>query len=351
MKAGGECIFQEDVPLNLSSSNKFCISYAPSAMHQTPLLPNSSSLDDHTTLSSSESGPQTSDGESGDESIPSPLEPESKSAPAALNHQTFLRMGFIPGHSNPGPISRTLSMPLPSQLSQLQHPHRPGLHNNLHSSPTVPSAASSTHVREVSMELADSIQLVIQTMLQISPPQVLDPAKEQFSACALSVPTSSMSAMFTAMKNINYISANMISFCDQTIGNHSGDAISPQERANAKKMHNEFDIGEMLQCVGDALSGLAAQVGVDLVIYHGDVGLKHVYVSGDESGIAFTLTHVRLPFLLPSFCYVPTCFFSADCPPGFEQLRTRRFHRTWSLGHPNIKSSTCPFCPHGAPTY
>ena len=298
MKAGGECVFQGDEPLSLSPSNKFCISYAPSAMHQTSLLPNPSSLDDHTTFSSSESVPHTSDGESGDESIPPPFEHESKSAPAALNQQSFLQMGFIPGHLKPGPISRTLSMPLPSQLSQLQHPHRPGLPNSLHSSPFVPSGESSPHVREVSMELADSIQLVIQTMLQISPPQVLDPAKEQFSACALSVPTSSMSAMFTAMKNINYISANMISFCDQTIGNHSGDAFSPQERANARKMHNEFDIGEMLQCVGDALSGLAAQVGVDLVIYHGDVGLKHVYVSGDESGISFTLTHVGLNFPL-----------------------------------------------------
>jgi len=107
--------------------------------------------------------------------------------------------------------------------------------------------------------------------------------------------------MFTAMKNINYISANMIPFCDQAIDNRSGDAISSQERTNAKKMHNEFDIGEVLQCVGDALSGLAAQVGVDLVIYHGDVGLKHVYVSGDESGIAFTLTHVCFILLFPSF--------------------------------------------------
>lgn len=319
MTPGGECIFQEGVPL---SSNKFCISYAPSAMHQKSLLPTPTSLNDHTTFSSSESGLHTSDGESGDdESVPSPLETEPHSAPAALNQQTFLRMGFIPGNSIPSPISRTLSMPLPSQLSQLQHPHRPGLPNNLHSSPSVPSAESSshssTHVREVSMELADSIQLVIQTMLQISPPQVLDPAKEQFSACALSVPTSSMSAMFTAMKNINYISANMISFCDQAISNRPGDAISPQERANAKKMHNEFDIGEMLQCVGDALSGLAAQAGVDLVIYHGDVGLKHVYVSGDESGIAFTLTHVCLKFLLSSFCYVLTGFFFARLSARF----------------------------------
>jgi osomolarity two-component system response regulator SSK1 len=184
-------------------------------------------------------------------------------------------------------LSRTLSMPLPSQLSQLQNPHRPGPLNPRHSAPQISSARLS-RVDEVSLELADSIQLVIQTMLQISPPQVLDPAKEQFSACALSVPTSSMSAMFTAMKNINYISANMSSFCD---------GLHPEESSSANEYdtrhHNEFDIGELLQCLGDVLSGAAAQAGVDLVIYHGEVGVKHLCVSGDESGLSFALSHVR----------------------------------------------------------
>ncbi|KAF9480790.1 hypothetical protein BDN70DRAFT_977219 [Pholiota conissans] len=165
-------------------------------------------------------------------------------------------------------------MPLPSQLSQLQNPHKSLQHTAYLLSPL-----PSPQVREVSMELADSIQLAIQTMLQISPPQVLDPAREQFSACSLSVPTSSMSALFTAMKSLNYLSANMTAFCESATDPHP-------------KSHNEFDIGEVLQCVGDALSGAAAQCGVDLVIYHGDVGLKHVYVSGDESGISFALSHI-----------------------------------------------------------
>ena len=186
-------------------------------------------------------------------------------------------------------ISRTLSMPLPSQLSQLQNPHRPGPLIPQHSAPHI-SAVRPSRVDEVSVELADLIQLVIQTMLQISPPQVLDPAKEQFSACALSVPTSCMSAMFTAMKNINYISANMSSFCD---GSQSEELSSANECHT--RQHNEFDVGELLQCLGDALSGAAAQAGVDLVIYHGEVGVKHVYVSGDESGISFALSHVSAP--------------------------------------------------------
>ncbi len=54
----------------------------------------------------------------------------------------------------------------------------------------------------------------------------------------------------------------------------------------------DFDIGETLQSVGDAVSGLAADVGVDLVLFHGDVGMKHIAVKGDEIGIGYTLSHV-----------------------------------------------------------
>lgn len=183
-------------------------------------------------------------------------------------------------------ISRMLSMPQPSQFSQLQNPHRPGPFNSFRSTPVIPTSQSS-QINEVSVELADSIQLVVQTMLQISPPQVLDPVKEQFSACALSVPASSMSALFTAMKNINYISANMSTFCDNAL--LEDPALSKQVGV---KNYNDFDVGELLQCLGDAMSGVAAQAGVDFVIYHENIGIKRVYVSADESSISFALSHV-----------------------------------------------------------
>lgn len=94
----------------------------------------------------------------------------------------------------------------------------------------------------------------------------------------------------------------MLSFCEQP-GLLSGECPPPKEHAANTTMHNEFDIGEMLQCLGDALSGAAAQVGVDLVLYHGNIGLKQVYVSGDESAISFALSHVRRPYII-SLCYL-----------------------------------------------
>ncbi|TBU49058.1 hypothetical protein BD309DRAFT_1034962 [Dichomitus squalens] len=187
-------------------------------------------------------------------------------------------------------ISRAFSMPLPSQLGPFQNPRR------VSSSPDSPPGADPSeepvHLQELSLELADSVQLVIQTLLQLSPPQVLDPAKEQFSACSLSIPTPSVSAMFTSMKNLNYMSANMSTFCAE------GSSLSPApvpgrcRSDTGTNNHVDFDVGEMLQSVGDVLSGIAAQAGVDLVLFHDDLAMRHVAVKGDESGLSYTLSHI-----------------------------------------------------------
>jgi osomolarity two-component system, response regulator SSK1 len=280
----GESFIGDHIPANLSINNKFSVSYARSESRQGSILGAvPSPHQDHSTLSSSDGEPQTSEYESGDDDSSAFFQTAPSVSPTLSTFHSTTRCSETV-KKPPLPFSRTFSMPLPSQLSHLQNPHKPHRH---HSTPLVLSAQSS-RVREISMELADSIQMVVQTMLQISPPQVLDPAKERFSACSLSVPTSSMSAMFTTIKNINYLSANMLSFCEQP-SLLSGPS---NEHAANTTMHNEFDIGEMLQCLGDALSGAAAQVGVDLVLYHGNIGIRHVYVSGDESAISFALSHV-----------------------------------------------------------
>ncbi|CDO74625.1 hypothetical protein BN946_scf184325.g12 [Trametes cinnabarina] len=186
-------------------------------------------------------------------------------------------------------ISRALSMPLPSQLGPFQHPRR--ISSSSESSAVIAEPpVQSSHLEELSLELADSVQMVVQILLQLSPPQVLDPAKEQFSACSLSIPTPSVSAMLTSMKNLNYMSANMSAF--------SLDSSSPQaasigrHNTGSARTHVDFDIGEMLQSVGDSLSGVAAQAGVDLVLFHDDLGMRHVAVKGDESGLSYILSHI-----------------------------------------------------------
>ena len=61
---------------------------------------------------------------------------------------------------------------------------------------------------------------------------------------------------------------------------------------NGTPVLDDFDIDEILQSVGDSLSGVASQAGVDLVLFHADVGMKHVSVQGDECGISYILSHV-----------------------------------------------------------
>ncbi|KAF7313404.1 hypothetical protein HMN09_00496300 [Mycena chlorophos] len=174
-------------------------------------------------------------------------------------------------------FSRAFSVP---QLNRLTNPHRPtGLHKV--SSDPGTSSTSPDQLLALSVELADMVQMAIQTLLQISPPQILEPTKEQFSACTLSVPTPSMSALFTAMRNLNYFSAHMAAF--------------GQDDAPVTAMpipQSEFDLGELLQSVGDVMGGAAANAGVDLVLYHADLSLKYAWVSGSESGLTVALSHV-----------------------------------------------------------
>ncbi|KAH9927145.1 uncharacterized protein BXZ73DRAFT_49083 [Epithele typhae] len=202
-------------------------------------------------------------------------------------------------HANPSPsiprLSRAFSMPLPSQLGPFQNPRRaPSSTGSFSPSPMAGPYEEPVHLQELSLELADSVQMVIQTLLQLSPPQVLDPAKEQFAACSLSIPTPSISAMFTSMKNLNFMSANMSTFGSDggpSPNSPAGSARSARA-ASGSSTYVDFDVGEMLQSVGDALSGVAAQAGVDLVLFHEDLGLRHVAVKGDESGLSYTLSHI-----------------------------------------------------------
>ena len=183
-------------------------------------------------------------------------------------------------------LSRAFSMPLASQLGHLRHPHTP-------LSPV--ARATRSPYDEMSTELADSAQMVIQTILQLSPPQLLDPAKEQFSACSLQIPTSSITALLTSMKNLNYMSANIPTFSPSG----SPTPSTPEDESVPSVEKDNFDVGEMLQSVGDALGGLAAQAGVELVLFHGDVGMKHVCIRGDECAMLYALSHVRLSPVSP----------------------------------------------------
>ncbi|KAH8106074.1 hypothetical protein BXZ70DRAFT_1004358 [Cristinia sonorae] len=282
----GDDPVEDAIMVELPPSNKFAISWPA----------NSSTVGNHPLMSERITSLSSSDGETDmSEDEPRALQKRAARADEVVDVDFVTPTSHLntdedpmdqtaPPISSQPRLSRAFSMPLPSQLSALQNPRRVSVSGGMSpSSPVEPPLPEMGNFHELSLELADSVQTIIQTLLQLSPPQVLDPAKEQLSACSLSIPMSSISAMFTALKNLNYMSANMANLISQG-------AESPKGLDSA--LHCDFDIGETLQTVADSLSGMAAQAGVDLVLFHGDVGMKHVAVKGDECGISYTLTHV-----------------------------------------------------------
>ncbi|KAG8935009.1 ssk1 response regulator receiver [Tulasnella sp. 417] len=236
-----------------------------------------------------------------------------------------------PNHPNQPPkrpthlprFSRASSTPLPAQLKHLHHPSRRNFDESPAPSPVVvamkkslpPPPPAHPQIAELALELADSVQTVIQTLIQVSPPHLLDPAKEQLSGCTLQIPTTSVSALLTTMKNLNYMSANLSTLSSpektpplKTVTEEDLHVVSEIKSldmglitgdgeeilvSNPKTLaFDEFDIGEALQSVGDVLSGISASAGVDLVLYHADVGMKHVNVRGDECGILYSISYV-----------------------------------------------------------
>ncbi|KAI9512700.1 hypothetical protein F5148DRAFT_973098 [Russula earlei] len=320
--AGGESSPQDPFLLDLPPSGKFGFAW-PADTGPAPSLP-SSLADRHTSLSSSDADSAPSEHETETEENAAAAESLKtrrwstgagrkghgeeleESDFATPTHRLNLDKNPLDQASPPLPrLSRAFSVPLSSQIGHLRNPMRTPLPTPPDSLPPSPQLSPDlAHFHDLSLELADSAQMVIQTLLQYSPPQVFDPAKEHISACALPIPTPSVSALFTVMKSLNYMSSHMATF-STPLPSRSRDPSSPtinddpcssatsneQLLAPQASVH-DFDIGETLQNVGDALGGMAAELGVELVLYHGDVGMKHIAVKGDEIGILYTLSHI-----------------------------------------------------------
>lgn len=239
-------------------------------------------------------------------------------------------------------FSRSYSSPLPARVKSFQKPSRlaasplgatPPLLSHHASQQSIPSTEpiTPTALQTLSAELSDSLQSAIQTLLHLSPPHLLDNAKEQYSGCTVQLPTTSLSALLTAMKGLNYLSANVASLCQDAQALNLQDpsvpspANQPTVTVNGEEQKRptrsdtgitgildsaasaeDFDIGELLQSTADLLSGQAAQAGVEMVLFHGDVGIKHVSVHGDGEGLGYALSYVsgNAGFGIYNSCFV-----------------------------------------------
>ncbi|KAG2171998.1 hypothetical protein INT43_001475 [Umbelopsis isabellina] len=145
----------------------------------------------------------------------------------------------------------------------------------------------STFLTTLANEIEDATVMLISTLHYFSPSRILEGSHELLTACSIPVPIASISAINTTTKQVRYISSNLPLLARMSLAqNIVEDTI---ERSTVQK---EFDIGEMLQAVGDAMAGVAAKLDVKLVIYHSDNALHYTNVQGDEDVLRHTLINL-----------------------------------------------------------
>lgn len=143
----------------------------------------------------------------------------------------------------------------------------------------------------VSQEIRDAALMIIATLEQFSPSSILSNTHELLSACSIAVPIASISAINTTIKQACHISSHLNLMARMLRDPGSLDDTPEQERVKSN-VSQDFDMGELLQNVGDALAGMSAKLGVHFVIYHTDNGLYYPNVVGDQDAIKHALINV-----------------------------------------------------------
>lgn len=153
----------------------------------------------------------------------------------------------------------------------------------------------SVFLTTVAQEFNDATHMATATLEQFSPSILLAKNQELLAACSIPVPTASISALNTTMKHIHHLSSTLPSLSRILFIAEPGmKNLMPDLRAMSSRseIRVEFDIGELVQNVGDALAGTAAKLGVELVVYHSDNALHYMNVMADEGGFRHALMSV-----------------------------------------------------------
>ncbi|RUS13958.1 hypothetical protein BC938DRAFT_477594 [Jimgerdemannia flammicorona] len=156
----------------------------------------------------------------------------------------------------------------------------------------------SVFMTTVGQELQDATHMAIATLEQFSPVGLLGKNQELLSACSIPVPTASISALNTTMKHIRHLSSSLPALAKLLFVAEPGVRQIGTPDINSLNAKNEvrveFDIGELVQNVGDAMAGTAAKLGVELVVFHLENALHYLNIVADEGGFRHTLTNVSI---------------------------------------------------------
>ncbi|KAK9711153.1 Two-component response regulator SSK1p [Basidiobolus ranarum] len=140
-------------------------------------------------------------------------------------------------------------------------------------------------IKTVAMEFEDTTSMAVQIVKQLSPPELLIKPQEHVSACSIPIPTASVTAIHTSLRHIINISSRL---------NVISQLITNDDQANENlrlilSNKSEFEIGGLIQSIGDLLAGTAAESKVELVLCHEDSGFHHMHVLGNENAFRHAL--------------------------------------------------------------
>ncbi|OAD67925.1 hypothetical protein PHYBLDRAFT_68295 [Phycomyces blakesleeanus NRRL 1555(-)] len=144
----------------------------------------------------------------------------------------------------------------------------------------------TTFIKTITEEIQDAALMVLTTLEQFSPSSLLTNTHELLNACSIPVPVASVTAIHTTIRQVFHMSAHL-QLLSQLVRQNT--RVDSDDKHLQSSVQLSFDVGEMVQSVGDAIAGMASQLDVGFVIYHSDNVLHHATILGDEDAIQHTL--------------------------------------------------------------
>ncbi|KAI8343634.1 hypothetical protein BC941DRAFT_465798 [Chlamydoabsidia padenii] len=130
-------------------------------------------------------------------------------------------------------------------------------------------------VDTLAREIQEATLMVMTTLEQFAPITILNNTHELLSPCSMPVPVTSISAINTTVNEVGHIGSHL----------HLVSRLLRQEQTCVSPECRDFDIGELIQTVGDAIGAMASKIDVSIILYHMDNGLHCINVLGDEDAI------------------------------------------------------------------
>ncbi|KAI8057306.1 hypothetical protein BDF22DRAFT_653315 [Syncephalis plumigaleata] len=136
-------------------------------------------------------------------------------------------------------------------------------------------------VKMITEEIRDTSRIGKAAILRLAPSTVFAAqSREHLAACSVPVPTASMASIDAILQHIEHLSRHLESLNNP---NPSLSVTDNDKESSASDSLPQFDVGELLQRVGDMMSGCATSAKVEVVIYHAEAQICHRMVYGDET--------------------------------------------------------------------